>query len=177
MKKLILFFMLIVSAGYASSQSEVRSDTLRHAPSASVKEFGGFLLDMGLMSAARPELPTSKLQIPSVTKDYNKLFRLPTDIIFSQGATNVFSFLPSPGLDYGSRVVSAPQFMQMGTFRLKNGMRMNTYGDYDKDGWKVPDRTLLPWQKNDFRGAFELKSANGAFGIRLEVRQERNSFY
>ena len=50
-------------------------------------------------------------------------------------------------------------------------MRINTYGEYDKDGWKVPNRSALPWEKNNFKGAFEMKSANGAFGIRIEVQQ------
>ena len=33
------------------------------------------------------------------------------------------------------------------------------------------------WEKNNFRGAFELKSANGNFGIRIEVQQGRNGPY
>ena len=61
--------------------------------------------------------------------------------------------------------------LQMGSFRLKNGMRINTYGEYDKDGWKVPNHSALPWEKNNFKGAFEMKSSNGAFGIRIEVQQ------
>ena len=38
-------------------------------------------------------------------------------------------------------------------------------------------RSALPWEKNTFKGAFELKSANGAFGIRIEVQQGRNPYY
>ena len=82
------------------------------------------------------------------------------------GATTIFPTLSS-----------SPQFMQMGSFKLKNGMRINTYGDYDKDGWRVPNRSAMPWEKNNFRGAFELKSANGNFGIRIEVQQGRNGPY
>ena len=78
---------------------------------------------------------------------------------------------------YGWGLSSSPQFMQMGTFKLKNGWKINTYGDYDKDGWKVPNRSAMPWEKNNFRGAFELKSANGNFGIRIEVQQGRNGLY
>ena len=65
----------------------------------------------------------------------------------------------------------------MGIFTLKNGMRIHTYGEYDKDGWKVPNPSALPWEKNNFKGAFELKSANGAFGIRIEVQQGRHVPY
>ena len=57
------------------------------------------------------------------------------------------------------------------------GMRINTYGDYNKDGWRVPNRSAMPWERNNFRGAFELKSANGNFGIRIEVQQGRNTPY
>ena len=49
MKKLILFLSLILSVGFASAQSEIPSDSIRRAPSTNIKEFGGFLLDMGLM--------------------------------------------------------------------------------------------------------------------------------
>ena len=66
---------------------------------------------------------------------------------------------------------------EMGSFTLKNGMRIHTYGEYDKDGWKVPNPSALPWEKNNFKGAFELKSANGAFGIRIEVQQGRHVPY
>lgn len=64
-----------------------------------------------------------------------------------------------------------------GVFQTENGMRINTYGDYDKDGWRVPNRSAMPWERNNFRGAFELKSANGNFGIRIEVQQGRNAPY
>ena len=50
MKKLILFLSLILSVGFASAQSEIPSDSIRRAPSTNIKEFGGFLLDMGLMN-------------------------------------------------------------------------------------------------------------------------------
>ena len=195
MKKLILFLSLILSAGIVSAQSEIPSDSIRRAPSANVKEFGGFLLDMGIMNITAPQLPKTDLSIPNVTKDYNpvsythltlptnredynQLFRMNTDAIYSQGFTDTFS--PSySGFGYGYNwgFSSSPQFMQMGSFKLKNGMQINTYGDYDKDGWRVPNRSAMPWEKNNFRGAFELKSANGNFGIRIEVQQGRNVPY
>ena len=178
MKKLILFLSLILSVGFASAQSEVPSDSIRRAPSSNIKEFGGFLLDMGLMNVAPPKLPKFSLDVPDVSKDYNQIFRLNTDATYTQGFTDAFS---SPfsgfGYGYGWGLSSSPQFMQMGTFKLKNGWKINTYGDYDKDGWKVPNRSAMPWEKNNFRGAFELKSSNGHFGIRIEVQQGRNGLY
>ena len=175
MRKLILFLSLILSVGFAS---EVPSDSIRRAPSSNIKEFGGFLLDMGLMNVAPPKLPKFSLDVPDVSKDYNQIFRLNTDATYTQGFTDAFS---SPfsgfGYGYGWGLSSSPQFMQMGTFKLKNGWKINTYGDYDKDGWKVPNRSAMPWEKNNFRGAFELKSSNGNFGIRIEVQQGRNGLY
>lgn len=180
MKKLILFLSLVLSVGFASAQSEVPSDSIRRAPSSNIKEFGGFLLDMGLMNVAAPELPKFSLDLPDASKDYNQIFRMNTDATYSQGFTDAFS--PSfsnfgYGFGYGWGLSSSPQFMQMGSFKLKNGMRINTYGDYNKEGWRVPNRSAMPWEKNNFRGAFELKSANGNFGIRIEVQQGRNVPY
>ncbi|WP_294631340.1 occludin [uncultured Bacteroides sp.] len=174
MKKLILFLLLIVSAEVVSAQSELPPDSIRRTPSANIKEFGGFLLDMGLMNLAAPQLPKPDINMPDMSKDYNQLFRLNTDAIYSQGFTNSFSSFSGFGYDWG--LSSSPLFMQAGTFKLKNGMKINTYGDYNKDGWKVPNRSAMPWEKNNFRGAFELKSANGSFGIRIEVQQGRNGF-
>lgn len=91
MKKLILFLSLILSVGFASAQSEIPSDSIRRAPSTNIKEFGGFLLDMGLMNVATPELPKFNLEMPNMTKDYNQLFRLNTDVTYSQGFTDSFS--------------------------------------------------------------------------------------
>ncbi len=90
MKKLILFLSLILSVGFASAQSEIPSDSIRRAPSTNIKEFGGFLLDMGLMNVATPELPKFNLEMPNMTKDYNQLFRLNTDVTYSQGFTDSF---------------------------------------------------------------------------------------
>ena len=70
MKKLILFLLsLALSVGFASAQSEIPSDSIRRAPSANVKEFGGFLLDMGLMNVTAPQLPKFDLSMPDLSKD------------------------------------------------------------------------------------------------------------
>ena len=58
-------------------------------------------------------------------------------------------------------------------------MRINTYGDYDKDGWRVPNpQRYALGKRNNFPGEHsKLKSANGNFGIRIEVQQGRNAPY
>ena len=91
MKKLILFLSLALSVGFASAQSEIPSDSIRRAPSANVKEFGGFLLDMGLMNVTAPQLPKFDLSMPDLSKDYNQIFRFNTDATYTQGFTDAFS--------------------------------------------------------------------------------------
>ena len=46
------------------------------------------------------------------------------------------------------------------------------------DGIDIKICIIQKWKKkNNFKGAFELKSANGAFGIRIEVQQGRHVPY
>lgn len=196
--KRIFFCIIALLAGIATAgaQNEVPADTLRSksvsegiAPEGAplsdgilpsdVKNYDGFLLDMGLMKmAAPPRLPKFTLEIPDASKDYSRLFQLNPNVTYSQGLSNIFSL--SNSRFYSSNPFGLTGFwgstdnLQMGSFTLKNGMRINTYGEYNKDGWKVPNPSALPWEKNNFKGAFEMKSANGAFGIRIEVQQGRN---
>lgn len=186
--KRICFFIITLLIGIASlyAQSEVQGDSIRSRalPDGTppdgmilpeVKNYDGFLLDMGLLNMKAPRLPRFTLEIPDASKDYGRIFRLNPDATYSQGLSNVFSLTNS--IVYSMNPFgltgfwSSPENLQMGSFKLKNGMRINTYGEYDKDGWKVPNRSALPWEKNNFKGAFEMKSSNGAFGIRIEVQQ------
>ena len=165
MKKLILFLSLLLATAVVSAQSELPSDDRTpRAPEENYKEFGGFLLDMGLMSVMPPHLPKVDLSLSDTGKDFNQLFRLNPDVTYSQGLSNVFtpSFSGFGGFGFGSA-----QNLQMGSFKLK----------YNADGYRVPNRSALPWERNAFKGAFELKSANGSFGIRIEVQQGRNPYY
>lgn len=196
--KRIFFCIIALLAGISTvgAQNEVPADTVRAtsvpggvspegiplsegSPLPDVKNYDGFLLDMGLMNLSAPTLPRFTLEIPDASKDYNRIFQLNPNVTYSQGLSNIFSL-------NNSRYFSSDPFglnsfwgstdnLQMGSFTLKNGMRINTYGEYDKDGWKVPNPSALPWEKNNFKGAFEMKSANGAFGIRIEVQQGRGT--
>lgn len=170
MKKLIISFFILLATVVVSAQSEL-PDSLPRSPQENYKEFGGFLLDMELMSVMPPQVPKVEMNLFDVPKDFNRLFSLNPDATYSQGLSNVFSSsYYSTGL-FGFGGFGTAQNLQMGSFKLKNGMRLNTYGEYNADGYKVPNRSALPWEKNNFKGAFELKSANGAFGIRVEVQQ------
>ena len=186
--KQVCLFIIALFAGSISlyAQSEAQGDSIRShvlpdgtppegALMPEVKNYDGFLLDMSLLKMEAPRLPEFTLEIPDASKDYSRMFRLNPNAPYSQGLSNVFSLTNSTVYSMNpfglSGFWSSPENLQMGSFRLKNGMRINTYGEYDKDGWKVPNHSALPWEKNNFKGAFEMKSSNGAFGIRIEVQQ------
>ena len=186
--KQVCLFIIALFAGSISlyAQSEAQGDSIRShvlpdgtppegALMPEVKNYDGFLLDMSLLKMEAPRLPEFTLEIPDASKDYSRMFRLNPNATYSQGLSNVFSLTNSTVYSMNpfglSGFWSSPENLQMGSFRQKNGMRINTYGEYDKDGWKVPNHSALPWEKNNFKGAFEMKSSNGAFGIRIEVQQ------
>ncbi len=197
MKRLFIYILLFVaSTGAALAQSEVKADTLRTAGNASpemnipdgepllnVKEYDdGFLLDMNMLNLtpSTAAAPDFKIKLPDAARpDYTHLFRLNPNVVYSQG--NYQPFGMNGSTVYGVSPFGLSGFwggnstLQMGSFTLKNGMKLNTYGEYDKDGRRVRNPSALPWQRNNFRGAFELKSANGAFGVRLEVKQGRET--
>lgn len=172
MKKLIFLLSFLLGSVALYSQSELPSDTIRRLPP-NVKQYGEFLIDMGLFAASTPKLPKLEFKLTEPATDYNQLFSLNPDITFTQGFTQGFHSPYSWGFGFGS----SPQYLQMSTFKLKNGMKLSTFGEYDAHGRKVPNPSALPWEKNNFKGGFELKSENGAFGIRIEVQQGRNAPY
>lgn len=185
MKQILLLVLLFTISTAAHAQHEIASDTLPPLPPLETaadrllpetQSFGGFLIDMTLMNLqAPPRFSDFKLEIPDVSKDYSQLFQLNPNITYTQGYTSLFT--PGGSLWWGSSAFggwgSTPTTLQMGSFKLKNGMRINTYGQYNKEGRKVHNPSALPWERNDFKGAFELKSANGTFGVRIEVQQHR----
>lgn len=136
-----------------------------------VKDYGGFLLDMGLMELA-PTIPISlrpEMSYKDKSPDYNRLFKLNPNLQFSRGNYSL-SGAQALGL---SSFFATPTNLLMSSFKLKNGMRLNTYGQYNYKGYRQFDASALPWQRNNFKGAFELKSASGNFGIRVEVSRDR----
>lgn len=170
MKQVIVILFCLLSAFSASAQSELPADTVRGLPS-TVKRYGDFLIDMGLFAATKPQAPKPDFTLKDAGKDFNSLFRLNPDVTMTQG----FSTALSPGFGWGFG--SSSQYLQMGSFKLKNGMRLNTYGEYDATGRKVRNPSAMPWEKNNFKGGFELKSGNGSFSIGIEVQQGRNPAY
>ena len=162
--KRIFFCIIILLAGISSvsAQSGMPADTVRTAvrgeaspegmsPSEKellpdVKNYDGFLLDMGLMNLSTPTLPKFTLEIPDASKDYSRIFQLNPNVTYSQGLSNIFSL--SNSRYFSSNPFGLTGFwgstdnLQMGSFTLKNGMRIHTYGEYDKESAQ-PFRTAL----------------------------------
>lgn len=173
MKRLFALIGLLMGISLAQAQTEEKIELLPET-----KSFGGFLLDMTLMNLQpTPRFSEFKLEIPDASKDYARIFRLNPDVTYSSGWSDMFSTGTTSWGSFSSfgfwGLGSTPTTLQMSSFKLKNGMRINTYGEYDATGRKVPNPSALPWERNNFKGAFELKSSNGAFGFRLEVQQGR----
>ena len=114
------------------------------------------------------------------SKDYYKLFQLDPNITYGKENATIFSRGYSSFGMYGFGAYGfgpMPPTLQSATFKLKNGWKITTYGEYDADGNKVRNPSALPWEKNNFNGAFEMKSENGNFGIRIEVQRGRTTPY
>ncbi|MBD9093366.1 MAG: occludin [Bacteroides oleiciplenus] len=181
MKQIGLIILLCFLSIRVNAQNEIPADSIRSMDMPATKDFDGFLLDMNLMKMAAPQMPRFTLDIPDASKDYSFMFRMDPNVTYSQGDSHIFSLGSSTIYSMNpfglTGFGSSPQNLQMGSFRLKNGMRINTYGEYDKDGRKVYNPSALPWERNNFKGAFELKSANGSFGLRIEVQQGKTGPY
>ena len=168
----VFFLLLMAFAGScctALRAQEMATDSIMHLDD--TRSYGGFLIDMNLfkpMTSAVSPLP-GKIILDPPTPDYSRLFALSTNATYTQG--NFYSFSPW-SWSMGS---ATPSHLQMGQFKLNNGWSLNTYGQYNAQGYRVMNPSALPWERNNFHGAFELKSANGSFGIRVEVKQGRQS--
>lgn len=175
MKRLFVLISLLSAVCLAQAQRQTE-ENVELLPE--TKSFGGFLLDMTIINVQPvPDFTTFKLEIPDVSKDYARIFRLNPDVTYSTGWSSLFSAGTATWGGTSNFGIwgfgGTPTTLQMGSFKLKNGMHIHTYGEYNAEGRKVPNPSALPWERNNFKGAFELKSANGAFGFRLEVQQGR----
>ena len=181
MKRFLLLALFITTATLLHAQSEVKGDSIATPIAledgssilpATVKSYGGFLLDLGEMNLPpRPSLSNIKLEIPDASKDFSFLFRPQTNAVYTQG--NYWMSSPYNGWG-GNSFWGTPTTLQKGSFRLNNGWSLNTYGEYDAEGRRVYNPSALPWERNNFKGAFEFKSDNG-FGLRIEVQHGREN--
>lgn len=180
MKKLVYLYMMFFLALSVHAQSEEGKVMYNESQ---VKDFGGFLLDMGTILnrgtlVVSPPFLTTRFSLP-LSEEIN--YR-----------TSLDAFKPYPNIiDWNGTLINpsssftfSPFYSRSGmvnwqgtSYKLNNGMRINLYGEYDTDGNKVYNPSALPWQRNNFNAAFEMKSANGKFGIKVEVHGGRNNLY
>ena len=180
-RTLLLPILLLASAAPLWAQHETpANDEHPHG----VKHFGAFLLDTRLLMEQPATIPLSlyKIEIPDASKNYEAAFRLDPSATYSSGLSNLFApdgrWSFTTGTPWGWSGLglwgNATDNLQMGSFRLRNGWRLNTYGEYNREGRHVPNPSALPWQRDNYKGAFELKSENG-FGIRIEVQKGKET--
>lgn len=186
MKKLILSVSVFLVTVAAVAQSEVVPDSIPpiSLDGSRYKDFGGFILDMGPISVAPPPMIAPQLTYRpyngnNTIKNYNEIFRPGANVTYDRGtyagSAPMYSRTGFGGYGFGFN--SMPPTLQSASFKLKNGLRITTYGEYDADGNKVRNPAALPWERNNFNGAFEMKSENGNFGIRIEVQRGRDMPY
>ncbi len=175
----ISLFMLLVAL---SMQAQTEHISI-HTDGTSRKDFGGFILDMGTMlNTESLTLPTFFLpnmsQLMPLLPDDNELKINPNAWSFSNkviySVTSRLNFSPHGALAYPG-TMSAPFQWQSATYKLNNGMRLTSYGEYDADGRKVLNPQAMPWQKQNFNAGVWLESSDGKFGIGIEVHRGRNN--
>lgn len=180
MRRLIYIFMILFPALSVHAQSE-EGKVLYHE--SQVKDFGGFILDMGTM------LNTESLVVTAPIPNLNFLLPLNDEITYKirpdafRLNTNI-TYMGGTAANPSSSYTLSPYYSRSGmlnwqgvSYKLDNGMRINLYGEYDANGNKVYNPSALPWQRNNFNAAFEMKSANGNFGVKVEVHGGRNNPY
>ena len=150
-------------------------------PDSQVKDFGGFILDMGNMLNAESLVVSAPFPSLSYLVPFDEsipytlspdAFKLNSNVTYLGSMAVSSSYASVFSLSYPSI-----GNWQETSFKLNNGMRINLYGEYNADGYKVYNPSALPWQRNNFNAAFEMKSANGNFGIKVEVHGGRNNPY
>lgn len=187
MKRLIVTGMLCCLVGNICAQGDVKADTLKVNPAdmidfsgayrmENVRNYDGFLLDMNALNPIETPMRPFSQSVQALMPDYSRLFQN-TGITYSTTTGSLFTSRPA----YHSlspigimTLGNTPTYstMQVANFRLRNGMTFSTIGDYDEKGVRV-NRPINPWQRNNFQGAFQLKSADGKFSFQVHVQQGR----
>lgn len=173
MKKLIIILGLVVSVSalYAQPATEAPKDSIDYSR-IDFKKFGDFILSSDVFTPIKLPQLNFKDMFSTNIQTYAVQFNLDPKITFGVGMVGDY-FTSSYGLYNG--FFSYPEQVQMGSFQLNDNVRLNTYGHYNSEGWKVR-HPYNPWDKNSFMGGMELK-INKNFGIRMEVRRSNNPLY
>ena len=180
MKRIYIPLLMLLIALSAKAQTEnisIRSDGTQR------KDFGGFILDMGsMLNAESLTLPMLFLpgmsQLMPLLPDDGELKINPNAWTFNNKViyttTSSLNFSPHGALVYPG-AHSLPFQWQSTTYKLNNGMRLTSYGEYEADGRRVMNPQAMPWQKQNFNAGFWLESSDGKFGIGIEVHRGRNN--
>lgn len=181
MKRLFTILLTLFATIPLLAQTENGGNELPDFDSARYKDFGGFILDMGGSAGMPFYLVPPTLSFRPFDMLSEAPYKLNPDAVhlnrnltFSGNSVNPspYSFYSMLYPGYGVNVQ-----WQGASYKLNNGVRINTYGEYNADGYKVYNPAALPWEKNNFNAAFEVKSPNGKFGIKVEVHGGRNYPY
>ena len=100
-------------------------------------------------------------------------YRLNNKVTYLGTSTSTLWIPTYQSLLYPSSLGGKPMQWQGASYKLNNGLRINTYGEYDANGYKRTNPSAMPWQRRNFNAAFEVKSPDGKFGIKLEVSAGR----
>lgn len=182
MKRIFSLLFILFTTCSLFAQTEMNGGNLPDTDSHRYKDFGGFILDMGPMVdmpfyLAPPTLSFRPFDYASAgLYEVNpEAVRINPNLTYLGGAT----LTPSPTIFYSLLYPGSTGNVQWqgASFKLNNGVRINTYGEYDADGNKVYNPSAMPWERNNFNAAFEVKSPNGKFGIKVEVHGGRNYPY
>ena len=139
MKRLITIFLAVFVATMVNAQTENEVTTLSDLETQRYKNFDGFLLDMGSMLDMPAYLAPPTLSyrpfdamMPSVGLQVNPdAVRINPNITYKGGVPQL-SLLRSFYSLYGYS--SGNVNWQGASFKLNNGMRINTYGEDNADG-------------------------------------------
>ena len=152
---LFLLFFLKVLQLQAQSETSINFNTSKE------KNYDGFILDMGTM------LNAEALTLPLILPSLNSF----THLDFTDNALkiNPESFkINTSKILFDTSSIHQKQLLG-NSYRLNNGIQINTYGEYDINGYKRYSPSIPYWLDNKFKAAFEMKSSNGKFGIKLEI--------
>ena len=179
MKRIFIPLMMLCLALSVQAQTEninIQTDGPQR------KDFGGFILDMATMlnvESLEVEMPfcldphtlTPILHLDTKSEIKPEAFKIDNKIVYS--VINAPSF-PHSGLLAHPGMAGGSFQWQSVTYKLNNGMRFTTYGEYNSDGKRMLNPNAKPWQKQNFNAGFMLESENKKFGIGIEVHTGRN---
>lgn len=180
MKRLFTIWLAMTMAMAMNAQSEGSVTTLSDLETTRYKDFDGFLLDMNSMLGMEP-VPGVPAYFMPPTLSYRPFDTLtsPSGYQLNPYAISINPDMALKGPVAGLSLLRSFYSLycpacgdvnwQGASYKLKNGMRINTYGEYNADGYRVYNPAAMPWERNSFNAAFELKSANGNFGIKVEM--------